>query len=47
MTDYLHMTAEQALELFVHEPFLLTCSAARLRESVVYLVERQDEVLTP
>ncbi len=46
LTDYLHLSKTEALEIFLHEPFLLSCSSQRLRESVCYLVERTDGVLT-
>lgn len=46
LTDYLQITPEQALEIFLNEPFLLNCSSDRLRETICYMVERQNKALT-
>lgn len=46
LQDYLHFSKEEAVDLFVKEPFLLTCSTKRFRESVVFFVERKSAMLT-
>lgn len=46
MQDYLNLSKEDALRIFIGQPFLLTCSAHKLRESVLYFVQRQTDVLT-
>lgn len=46
LTDYLHLSPAEALDIFLHEPFLLSCSSERFRETVCFFAERQNAVLT-
>ena len=46
LVDYLHLTPEESLDVFIHQPFLLKCSTKVLRSSILFFLNRRNQVLT-